>query len=182
MWYGCVVCCGVRKYPQKKFRERLEISQNTDSFFGTIWSTMGQKKVRKRSFFPAHCFLHFPWDLPTFSAEGPIPNAQKGTFLPEVLIQRSCVGKGPNQRNTGKFQWSNCTLYSTDLSRQFLRMRRQPLPSVRIYPKSNKPCLFLGRSIHRIPRVFNDPLDPNSNARVTMAVFDITCPAGISHR
>ena len=33
--------------------------------------------------------LHFPWDLSTFSAESPIPNAQKDTFLPEVLIQRS---------------------------------------------------------------------------------------------
>ena len=34
-------------------------------------------------------FLHFSWDLPTFSVEGPVPNAQKGTFLPEVPIQRS---------------------------------------------------------------------------------------------
>ena len=45
--------------------------------------------------FPDALFLHFSWDLSTFSAEGPISNAQKGTCLPEVLIQRSksCVGK-----------------------------------------------------------------------------------------
>ena len=40
----------------------------------------GPKKGPKTAIFPDALFLRFPWDLPTFSAEGPIPNAQKRRF------------------------------------------------------------------------------------------------------
>ena len=72
-----------------KNQETLGNYKNTDSVFDTIWSTMDPKNVRKRSFFPDALFLHLPWDSPTFSAESPIPNAQKRLFGPEVLFQRS---------------------------------------------------------------------------------------------
>ena len=66
--------------------------QNTDSVLSTIWSTMDPKKRPKTVIFPDALFLHFPWDLPKFSAEGPITNAQKGACLrgpiPKVLIMR----------------------------------------------------------------------------------------------
>ena len=52
------------------------ISQNWDSFFGTIWSTVDQKNVRKRPISPTHCFYISPWDLPTFS--GRAKNASFG--------------------------------------------------------------------------------------------------------
>ncbi len=52
------------------------IDQNTDSFFGTIWPSKNSQKMSENDHFcPTHYFLHFPWDLSTFSAEGPIPNA-----------------------------------------------------------------------------------------------------------
>ena len=84
-------------------RKHWEICQNTDSVLGTIWSSMDPKKVRKKDIFPDALFLHFTWDLSTCSAEVPMPSAQKGTVLPEVLLQRSksCDGKSPHQRNTG---------------------------------------------------------------------------------
>ena len=54
---------------------------------------MEPKKGPKTVIFPNALFSHFPWELPTFSAEGPIPNAQTGTFFtrgpnPKVLIMR----------------------------------------------------------------------------------------------
>ena len=59
----------------QKHRKTLgKIVETQTSFFGTIWSTMDPKTVQKRSFFPNALFLHVPWDLPTFSAGGPIPN------------------------------------------------------------------------------------------------------------
>ena len=58
-----------------------------------FWARYGQPRTPKRSengqFSRRIAFLHFPWVLPTFSAEGPIPNAQEGTFLTKVLFQRS---------------------------------------------------------------------------------------------
>ena len=39
-----------------------------------------QRWTQKRFFFPDALFLHVPWDLSTFSAEGPIPNAPKCVF------------------------------------------------------------------------------------------------------
>ena len=65
-------------------------------------ATHGPQKDPKMVIFPNALFLHFSWDLPTFSAEGPIPNAKKNTFFtrgpnPKVLIMR---WKGPNHRNT----------------------------------------------------------------------------------
>ena len=68
-----------------KNARKKENDQNTDSFLGTIWPSTGPKTA----IFPNALFLHFPWDLPTIFAGGPIPNAKKGTFSPEVLIQRS---------------------------------------------------------------------------------------------
>ena len=52
-----------------------------------------QKRTKTILFYPTHCFFHFSWGLPTFSAERPIPNAQNRTFVPEVLFQKSysCV-------------------------------------------------------------------------------------------
>ena len=57
--------------------------------YGHLWT----KKSPKTVIFPNALFLHFPSDLPSFSAEGPILNATKGTFFtrgpnPKVLIMR----------------------------------------------------------------------------------------------
>ena len=97
---GVGVCCVVRKYG--KCSKRWETCQNTDPVSGTIWSTMDSKNVRKRPFSPTHCFYNSLRIYGRFPTWGPIPNAPKNTFSPEVLFQRSkpCVGKGPNQRNT----------------------------------------------------------------------------------
>ena len=45
----------------------------------------------KTVIFPYALFLHFPWDLSTCSAQGPIPNAPKCLFGPEVLIQKVLI-------------------------------------------------------------------------------------------
>ena len=72
------------------------------NFFRTIWSTMDPKNPTT-PIFPDALFYTSPEICRRFLTSGPIPNAQKGAlFLPEVPFQRSksCVGKGPNQRNT----------------------------------------------------------------------------------
>ena len=86
----------------KNSRETVGKLSNRGLRFWHDMAIHGPKKGPKTAIFPNALFLHFTWDLPTIFAGGPIPNAKKGTFLPEVLIQRSysCVGKGPNQRNT----------------------------------------------------------------------------------
>ena len=86
----CCVVLWVRKY--KKFQGTLgNLSKHGLLFWHDMVNHGPKKKVRKRSSFPAHCFLHFPWDLPTFSAEGPIPNDQK-----KHLFTRSPNPKGPD--------------------------------------------------------------------------------------
>ena len=75
----------------EKSGKQWEECQNTDSVFGTMWTTMVSKKLRKRPFFSEALFLHFSHVLPTWC---PIPNAEKGTCLQEVLFPR-IVGKGP---------------------------------------------------------------------------------------
>ena len=52
--------------------------------YGHPWT----EKRSENGHFPDALFLRFTWDLPTFSAEGPIPNAQKTPFLTRGLIQR----------------------------------------------------------------------------------------------
>ena len=52
-------------------------------------STSREKKQKT----PTHCFLHFPWDLPTIFAGGSYPKRQKRPFFargpdPKVLIMR----------------------------------------------------------------------------------------------
>ena len=90
VWYGVCVLCGVVRWENtQKHEKHWENSQNMVSFFGTIWPSVDPKKVRKRAIFPNALFLHFPWDLPTIFARGPIPNGQKRHFSPEVLNQRS---------------------------------------------------------------------------------------------
>ena len=59
--------------------------------FGTLCPSMDRKKVRKRPVFPTHCFLHFPWDLPTIFARGPIPKRPK-----KALFCPRSYSKGPN--------------------------------------------------------------------------------------
>ena len=84
----------------QKMQESLGNCQNTDSVLGAIWSTLDPKKVRKRPFSSTHCFYISPRFANVFLTWSPVPKAQKGTFSPEVLFQRSrpCVGKSPNQR------------------------------------------------------------------------------------
>ena len=84
VWYGvCAVwCCEVRKYT--KTRETLGKTSKHGLFFGTIWPPTDPQKVQNWPFSPTHCFLRFPWDLPTILARGPNPNAQKRRFLPKV--------------------------------------------------------------------------------------------------
>ena len=62
------------------YKKHWEICQNKGSFLGAIWSAMDTKTVQQRSFFTTHCFFTLSWDLRTFSAEGPIPNAQICVF------------------------------------------------------------------------------------------------------
>ena len=63
----------------------------------------GPNKSPKTTHFPDALFLHFPWRLTgVFGRKVLCQTAKIAFFGPEVLIQRSqsCVGKGPNQRNT----------------------------------------------------------------------------------
>ena len=64
----------------KKTQETLGKYQNMVSFFWHDMAIHGPKKGPKTAIFPDALFLRFPWDLPTFSAEGPIPNAQTRRF------------------------------------------------------------------------------------------------------
>ena len=73
----------------KKTQETLGKLSKHGLLFSHDMAIHGPKKGPKTAIFPDALFLRFPWDLPTFSAEGPIPNAQKRRFWPEVLIQRS---------------------------------------------------------------------------------------------
>ena len=57
-------------------------------------------KASENGVFPDAYFLHFPWDLPTFSDMTSYPKRPKMPFFgPEVPIQKSlsCVKKGPDQ-------------------------------------------------------------------------------------
>ena len=85
-----------------KCKEHWETCQNTDSVFRTIWPSTDPKKVRKRSFFPTHCSLHFPMDLLTFSAEGPSQTHNNAFLGPRSYSKgpNHAFGKGHNQRNT----------------------------------------------------------------------------------
>ena len=74
---------------KKKTQETLGKYQNMVSLFWHDMAIHGPKKGPNLATFPDALFLRFPWDLPTILAGGPNPNAQKGTFGPEVLIQRS---------------------------------------------------------------------------------------------
>ena len=62
---------------------------NHGLLFGHDMAIRGPEKGPKLAILPNALFLHFSWELPTILAGGPNPNAQKGTFWPEVLIQRS---------------------------------------------------------------------------------------------
>ena len=78
---------------KKKHKKHWEHIKNMVSLFGHDMAIHGPKKGPKTAIFPDALFLRFPWDLPKFSAEGPIPNAQKTQFLtrgpnPKVLIMR----------------------------------------------------------------------------------------------
>ena len=55
---------------------------------GHLWT---KKKGPKTVIFSNALFFHFPWDLPTFSAESSITNAQKRLFLGP-----KSYSKGPN--------------------------------------------------------------------------------------
>ena len=90
MWVCVVWCCVVRKYRDSK--KKLENCQNTGSVlarYGQPWTQ--KKKVRKRPSLPTHCFLHFPWDLLTFSDKGSYSKRPKNIFH---LRSHS---KGPNR-------------------------------------------------------------------------------------
>ena len=61
-----------------KLKELIEINETQSPFlarYGQLWTP---KKGPKTDIFPDENF-----------AESPVPNAQKGTFLPEVLLQKS---------------------------------------------------------------------------------------------
>ena len=84
----CVVMCG-EKY--KKRKKHWETCQNTDSTFGTMWSTMDRKKGQKTVFFPDALFLRFSRVLQTFSDMGSHSRRpKKALFYP-----KSC-SKSPN--------------------------------------------------------------------------------------
>ena len=70
--------------------------------FGTKWSTMDPTNVRTRPFSPTHCFCIFPKFCRSFPPWSPFPNGYNAFLGPEVQVRRSqsCVGEGPNQRNT----------------------------------------------------------------------------------
>ena len=65
---------------KKTNKKQWENYQNMVSLFWHDMAIHGPKKGPKTAIFPDALFLRFPWDLPTFSAEGPIPNAQKRRF------------------------------------------------------------------------------------------------------
>ena len=72
-----------------KTQETLGNYQNMVSCFRTIWSTMDPKQV-KNGHFPQRLVFALLLGFATFSAEGPIPNAQK------TLFYRTSYSKGPN--------------------------------------------------------------------------------------
>ena len=63
--------------------------------FGHDMVVHGLPKGPKTVIFPNALFVHFPWDLSTFSAEGFIQTPQKALFLTDVHIRKSssCMGK-----------------------------------------------------------------------------------------
>ena len=65
----------------RKMQETLGILSKHGLFFGTIWSSVDSNNVRTRTFFSTRCFLHFPWDLSTCSAEGPVQTPPKKHFF-----------------------------------------------------------------------------------------------------
>ena len=86
VWCVCVVwCCEVTQ----KTRETLGKFTKHGLLFWHDMAIRGPEKGAKTAIFPNALFLHFPWDLPTIFARGPIPNGQKRHFSPEVLNQRS---------------------------------------------------------------------------------------------
>ena len=99
---GCVLCmlCAVLCYICSKNMRKSINMENKNRL--TSWSQRGEKMQKKNTrnigniskhglpfmaqkgpktaIFPDALFLRFPWDLPTFSAEGPIPNTKKRRF------------------------------------------------------------------------------------------------------
>ena len=69
------------------------------------WSTIDPKNVRKR--FLDALFFHFPWDLQTFSAQGPIPNAPKRLFGPRSF------SKGPDHALVKVLSETPCTFQTS---------------------------------------------------------------------
>ena len=85
----CVVwCCEVRN--TQKHEKHWENSQNTDSFFGTIWPSVDPKTVRKRPFFPTHCFYTSPGICRRFWPEVLTQTPKNAVFQPRSY------SKGPN--------------------------------------------------------------------------------------
>ena len=64
----------------KKTQENIGNISNMVSLFWHDMAIQGPKNDPKTVIFPDALFFTLPWDLPTFSAEGPIPNAQKRRF------------------------------------------------------------------------------------------------------
>ena len=102
-----VVCCVLCYICSKNMRKSINMENKTGSNHGhnvvrkckkntrnigklskhglLFWHDMaihGPKKGPKTVIFPDALFLRFPWDLPTFSAESPIPNTKKALFRP----------------------------------------------------------------------------------------------------
>ena len=105
----CVVMCGENI---QNTQETLRNMSKHGLRFGHDMVNHGPPRRSENGHFPRRIVFFFlkkkqklPWVLPTLPAEGPNPNVQKGTCLPQVPLQRSksCVGKGPNQRNTRYF-------------------------------------------------------------------------------
>ena len=86
----CVLCCAIFKTGSNHGHNVVRKCEKTQEITGKLskhglhlWhgmATHGPKKGPKTAIFPDALFLRVPWDLPTFSAEGPIPNAQKRRF------------------------------------------------------------------------------------------------------
>ena len=94
---GCVLCmlCAVfyhktrsnhgRKVVRKCKKhhgKQWENSQNMNSVFGTLWPSMDRKKVRKRSYFPTHCFYTSPGICRRFWPEVLTQTPKNAVFRP----------------------------------------------------------------------------------------------------
>ena len=76
-------------------------------------------------------FLHFPWNLSTFSAESPIPNAQK-----KHLFKQLCVEKGPDPRNTRYLLDKKCDhAVVRTMDGDYFSVSRFPTGKIDVHPK-----------------------------------------------